>query len=167
MRRLASAFGVLLALLSGCASTDRETLRATQGPTADQIHLARFLLGYGREPTWEEDQAWKAEFERRLSAYVARNPELRTSPRLSELRVERRVSVGMTRGEVTLLLEQPLAVRTDEAAMKAAAGTFWPEVAKRQPRELWVYPQGWHLFFDADHVADITVTGRDSIESLR
>ena len=155
---------VLLAAgaLAGCASVG-EVQRATQGPTADEVWLARFVQGYGRLPTFDEKVAWKDGLESRILAYLSRRPELATSPRASQFRFQRSVMVGMQKDEVVLLLEQPDAVTSDEAAMRAAAGRFWAPVG-RHAKEMWTYPPGWRLYFDGDRLVDVIVADRSPLE---
>jgi len=54
-------------------------------------------------------------------------------------------------------------VTADAERMKASAAIFWPEVSK-QAKEMWTYPSGWSLYFDADRLVDITVKGKPPIE---
>jgi hypothetical protein len=152
-----------LALLAGCASQKDTVQRATEGPTADEIYLARFLKGYGRGPTFDETAAWREDFDKRVSAYITRQPGMVASPRVSQFRVQRRVAVGMTREEVTVLVGLPDAVVSDEKLMETAARQFWPEV-KTHAKEMWTYPAGWQLYFDGDRLADLTVIGRQPLE---
>ncbi len=94
---------------------------------------------------------------------MTKHPDIATSPRASQFRFERRVDLGMNKEEVTLLLGAPDAVTADAERMKASAAIFWPEVSK-QAKEMWTYPSGWSLYFDADRLVDITVTGKPPIE---
>ena len=151
--------GAVLAL-AGCATgKDSEVQRATEGPTAEEIYMARFAGDYGRLPTFDETLAFRAALDDRVAAYLSRHPDLSTSTRASQFTFHRRAAVGMTRDEVTLLLGAPL-VHTDEAArMAAAAGHFWPAVAANA-REMWTYPGRWSLYFDGDRLVDITVAGK-------
>ena len=148
--------------LSGCASVG-EVQRATQGPTADDVWVARFVQGYGRLPTFDEEIAWKEGLESRVLAYLSRRPEVATSPRASRFRFQRNVMVGMQKDEVVLLLEQPDTVTSDEAAMRAAAGRFWEPIG-RHAKEMWTYPSGWRLYFDGDRLVDLIVADRRTLE---
>lgn len=98
-----------------------------------------------------------------MSDYLSKHPDIATSPRASQFRFERRVDLGMSKEEVTLLLEVPDAMTADAERMKASAAIFWPEVSK-QAKEMWTYPSGWSLYFDADRLVDITVSGKPPIE---
>jgi hypothetical protein len=158
-----AAIPALVLALGACASTADSVQRATEGPTAEEIHRARFVRGYGRVPTFDESVAWRDELDRRVAEYLIRRPEVGTSPRASQFRFQRRVSVGMSQEEVTLLLGAPDGVTTDEAAMRTAAGRFWPEVGT-QAKEMWAYPGGWRLYFEAGRLVDLTVLGKPPLD---
>lgn len=137
--------------------------RATVGPSADEVFHARFLRGYAREPTFEENTKFRDDLDRRVGQYLAQNPQIGTSPRASQFTFQRRVDVGMTKPEVTLLLGQPDTTSQDPALMSAAAKTFWTEIGKRA-KEMWRYPSGWALYFDADRLVDLTVARKTPLE---
>ena len=121
------------------------------------------VRGYARLPTFDETSKFRDDLARRVSDYLTKHPAIATSPRASQFRFERRVDLGMNKEEVTLLLGAPDAVTADAERMKASAAIFWPEVSK-QAKEMWTYPSGWSLYFDADRLVDITVTGKPPIE---
>ena len=151
-------------VLGGCASINEVPVqRATIGPRADSIYNARFVRGYARLPTFDETSKFRDDLARRVSDYLSKHPDIATSPRASQFRFERRVDLGMSKEEVTLLLEVPDAMTADAERMKASAAIFWPEVSK-QAKEMWTYPSGWSLYFDADRLVDITVRGKPPIE---
>jgi hypothetical protein len=149
--------------LVACATFGADVQRTTQGPTADEVWMARFVQGYGRLPTFDEQVTWKDSFETRILAFLSRRPEVATSTRASQFRFERRVVVGMNRDEVVALLEQPDAVTSDVATMRAAAGRFWEPIAARA-KEMWSYPPGWRLYFDGDRLVDVVVAGRSPLD---
>src|SRR5439155_24790431 len=91
--------------LSGCASGGAALQRATQGPTADEVWLARFFQGYARWPTFDEKVAWKDGFESRVLAYLSRRPEVATSPRAGQFRLQRAVMDGRTKDAEVLFWE--------------------------------------------------------------
>lgn len=153
---------ILLLALAGCATADT-VQRATEGPTAEEIWRARFVRSYGRLPTFDEATAWRGEIDLQIANYLTRHPEVGTSPRVSQFRFHRRVSVGMSKEEVTLLVGVPEAVTSDEATMQAAARQFWPEI-KRRAREMWLYPAGWQFYFEGDRLVDLTVFGQRPLE---
>lgn len=149
--------------LAGCGGLmTSDVQRASEGPTADEVYRARFVRGYARVPTFDEEAAFRAELDRRLNDYLRRHPELATSPRLSQFRFHRRVAVGMTREEVLLLLGPADAATTDRKAMEAIAKPFWPAIRDRAG-EMWAYPGGWQLYLDGDRLADITVVGKEPL----
>src|SRR2546422_5707491 len=80
--------------LSGCASGGAMQ-RATQGPAADEGWGARFVQGYGRLPTFDEQVAWKEGLEARGLADLSRRAELAATTRGSPVPVQRRVLVGV------------------------------------------------------------------------
>jgi hypothetical protein len=158
------AAGALLAL-AGCTSTLGEVplQRATVGPSADEIFNARFARGYARLPSFDETNKFRDDLDRRVGEYLAKNPQIATSPRASQFRFERRVDVGMSKPEVTLLLGPPDTTTSDPALMKANAAPFWPEIGRRA-QEMWRYPSGWSLYFEGDRLVDLTVKGKYPIE---
>lgn len=158
---------VIIGALAACATTDvqqsTEVQRATQGPTADEVWMARFVHGYGRFPTFDEKVAWKEGLEARIMTFLSQRPELATSPRASQLRFQRSVVVGMQKDEVAVLLEQPDATTSDLAEMRIAAGKFWEPIGAHA-KEMWRYPPGWRLYFDGDRLTDMVVAGRAPLE---
>lgn len=121
--------------------------------------MSRFAQGYGRPPTFEESAAFRVELEQRVSDYLAKHPDINTSTRASHFTFHRRVAVGMTKEEVTLLAGLPEEATRDEAPMQTAARQFWPAV-KQRAKEMWVYPGGWQFYFDDDRLVDLTVFGK-------
>ena len=161
----ASVVLLVAVAIAGCASLGigNDVQRTTQGPTADDVWMARFVQGYGRLPTYDEQIAWKEGLETRILAFLSRRPEIATSPRASQFRFQRSVVVGMQKDEVTALLEQPDAVTSDAAAMRTAAGRFWEPIGARA-KEMWTYPPGWRLYFEGDRLIDMVVAGRSPLE---
>jgi hypothetical protein len=125
--------------------------------------MTRFVRGYGRIPTFDEQEAWRADFDRRVSDYLVKHPEVGTSPRASQFRFHRRVAVGMNKDEVKLLVGSADMVTADPAVMEAAARQFWPHI-KERGKEMWVYPGGWQFYFEDDRLVDLTVTGKRGID---
>ncbi len=148
--------------LAGCAATEM-VQRTTEGPTAAEIWRARFVRGYGRLPTFDESDAWRQQLDEHVAAYLQSHPEVGVSPRVSQFRFHRRVSVGMSKEEVTLLVGAPDGITFDEGTMRAAAQQFWPEV-KQRAQEMWRYPGGWQFYFQGDRLVDLTVFGQRPIE---
>jgi hypothetical protein len=151
---------IVVAILGGCASGSSEDIqRTTEGPTASEVFTTRFLDGYGRSPTFDESTAFRVDLDERISDYMVKHPDLATSPRASQFTFQRRISLGMTREEVVLLVGVPDETTLDQALMQEAARQFWPAV-KEHAKEMWVYPGGWHLYFDGDRLIDLTVSGK-------
>jgi hypothetical protein len=164
---LAAARRLVVALVAlsvaGCATSsgpsDKDVQRATEGPTANEVFMSRFLEGYGRLPTFEESAAFRVDLEQRVSEYLGKHPELSTSPRASQFTFHRRISVGMSKEEVALLAGAPKDTTEEKEPMRTAARQFWPAV-KQRAKEMWVYPGGWQFYFDGDRLVDLTVFGK-------
>ena len=150
---------VALAILAGCATARDDVQRVTEGPTAEEIFAARFQAGFKRQPTFDETTAFRTQMDERTSRYLSRNPEVASSPRASRLRFTRRVSVGMSKAEVLLLMGEPDATTQDVAVMQRAAGSLWPAIHQRAI-EMWSYPGSWRLYFDGSRLVDLTVVGQ-------
>jgi hypothetical protein len=153
--------------LAACATTDEEksvdVQRATQGPTAEEVWMARFVKGYDRLPTFDEKVTWKEGLETRILTFLSKRPDIATSPRSRQLRFERSVVVGMQKDEVVLLLDQPDASTSDATAMRAGAGRFWAPIGAHA-KEMWTYPPGWRLYFEGDRLVDMVVAGRSPLQ---
>lgn len=152
---------VLLWAAAGCAAMKTDNVqRTTEGPTAEEIFAARFVAGYNRQPTFDETTTFRVEMEQRITDYFTRRPDVASSPRASQIRFARRVSVGMSRDEVLLLVGEPMSSTRDPAVMREAAGSFWPFVQERA-QEMWTYPASWRFYFDgAQLLVDLTYVGR-------
>ena len=163
-RSIGGRLALVILALAGCATFgDRDVQRATEGPTAGEIYMTRFVRGYGRIPTFDEEEAWRADLDRRISDYLVKHPDVGTSPRAAQFRFHRRIAVGMNKEEVKLLVGSAEVVTTDPAVMEASARQFWPHI-KERGKEMWVYPGGWQLYFEDDRLVDLTATGRPPIE---
>ena len=145
------ALGVLL---GGCAVFTIDQ-RASEGPTAEDVWKERFKLINGRSPTFADTSGFQEELDERVREFLRRNPEVANSYRVGNLRLFRRVIVGMTKEEVRLLLGTPQDVTDDAARMEALARRWWPTV-KPNAKEAWTYPAGWTLYFDGNTLADMT-----------
>jgi hypothetical protein len=155
----ALAVGLALLAAAGCGAFARdEVQRVTEGPTAEDIFAARFAAGYKRQPTFDETTSFRAEMDQRIADYFARRPDIAATPRASQLRSARRVSVGMVKDEVLLLAGEPMAGTRDTAQMRDAAKDFWPAVQGRA-QEMCTYPGTWQFFFNGDQLVDLTYVG--------
>jgi len=154
--RHACSAATLLVVLVGCAALPPQDRRAAQGPSAEEIWTARVMLATGHEPSFDEKQRWDDQMDQRISQYLARHPELANSLGVTTLRITRQVTVGMEKDLVLLLLGPPAQGAKDAAEVEKFARTFWPLVKANNPKEVWLYPQGWRLFLDDTRVVDIT-----------
>jgi hypothetical protein len=152
------------ALLVGCALRAPIEQRTTQGPTAEQLWAWRMKSELGREPSFDERRHFDEEMELRIGRYLSAHPDDANSLRVSAFRFDRRVSVGMSRDQVAILLGPPVAETGDPATMAREARRFWPEIQPRA-RAAWTYPLGWTVYFGEEaRVVDITrfhAPGRD------
>ncbi|MBI3029284.1 MAG: hypothetical protein HYY64_07240 [Candidatus Rokubacteria bacterium] len=139
--------------LGGCALFTIDQ-RATEGPTAQDVWKERFKMDNGRGPSFSETQGFEDQMDAQVQEFLRKNPDVANSYRVSNLRLVRQVMVGMTKGEVTLLLGKPQDMTDDAARMEALARRWWPAV-KPNAKEAWVYPGGWTLYFDGNAVTDI------------
>lgn len=154
--RLCRAVTVLILAglwLGGCATTTE--LRTTDGPTAEDVWKERFRAVNGRSPGFTEKQTFDDQMDVRVREFLAKNPQVANSLRVSNLRFLRQTTVGMTKDEIKLLLGMPQGVTDNPAQMESLARKFWPLV-KPQAKEAWSYPGGWTLYFDGDTLTDVT-----------
>jgi hypothetical protein len=142
--------------VAACAPAKEIVRRMPDGPGAEQVYVARFVRDYGRPPTYAERTTWRDGLDLRIDQYLARHPDIGTSPRTTLLRFDRRVAPEMTQEEVRLLLEAPDLRTTDRAAMAPAAAELWTQLAP-QVKEMWEYPGGWCVYFDGPHVTAVTL----------
>jgi hypothetical protein len=156
MRSFGLALGFLLlgVLLGGCAFFTIDQ-RATEGPTAQDVWKERFQLVNGRGPSFSETQDFEEQMDGQVREFLMKNSEVANSYRVTNLRIFRQVTVGMTKEEVTLLLGKPQDVTDDAARMEVLARRWWPSV-KPNAKEAWVYPGGWTLYFDGDALTEMT-----------
>ena len=70
----------LLVALAACAQMPALDKRAIQGPTAEEIWTAMVMLTTGREPSFDEKRQWDDQMDRRLSQFLAQNPQIASSP---------------------------------------------------------------------------------------
>jgi hypothetical protein len=142
--------------LAACAALGRPLeQRTTHGPSADEFFILRTLLANGREPTFDERRYWEDQLDEQIGRYLRGHPEAASSLDVSTFRFYRRAAVGMTKGQITILLGTPQVTTTDQAEMEKLARKFWPDL-KTRAKEAWSYPLGWSLYFADDRVVDIT-----------
>jgi hypothetical protein len=150
----ALALVALTLMLGACAGRTTEQ-RTTQGPTAEEFWLYRMMLTNGREPNFDERRHWQNDIEDQIGKYLREHPEAANSLEVSTFRFYRRVTVGMTKDQVVILLGRPTKVTTEAAEIEKAARKYWPDV-KDRAKEAWAYPMGWFFYFADDRVVDIT-----------
>jgi hypothetical protein len=153
MRTLVVAACVMI-VAAGCASAPLEQ-RTTQGPTAEQVYVARVYAQNGRQPTFEERGHWRQQLDREIARYLTQHPEIANSFDVQAFRFTKQVTVGMTAEQTTILLGPPTATVTDDAELEKVARKYWPDI-KGKATEAWVYPGGWNVFVGEGRVVDIT-----------
>jgi hypothetical protein len=130
--------------------------RTTQGPNSKDFFLARTAIETGREPSFEERRHWDNQIEDRIADYLREHPEAANSVDVSTFRFERRVVVGMSKEQVSILIGEPVAMTQDPQEMEKLARQHWPGVRTRKVTEAWTYPEGWQLYFAGEKLVDIT-----------
>jgi hypothetical protein len=151
----------VLSLVAGCTSMNRVEHRTTQGPTAREMWLVRMLLQNGREPTFDERQSWQDQLDLKIARWLTDHPEDANALGVANFRFDRRVAVGMSKEQILMLIDSPIAITSDEGEMEKLARRFWP-LLKGNVTEAWVYPQGWNLYFAGPRLVDITQYGPGS-----
>jgi hypothetical protein len=158
-RAFASSVGVVAIVavaVAGCAlAKPGVEQRTTQGPTAEDMFKLRSVYANGREPNFEERHQWDAQMEQKISAYLSEHPDKANALNVSNFRFLRQVSVGMDQEQVMILLGAPAEVSDNQMRMEQVARGYWSEI-KGNATTVWVYPQGWAIYFAGQKVVDIT-----------
>ena len=134
-------------LVSGCATATPMIEQTTRGPIAQEIQVARSFAANGRDLGWDEKRHYEEDLEERVFKYLREHPELENEPRYSTFRFWRQVSIGSTKEEVKVLLNDPDERTIDPALMATLARRHWSQV-QGKAKEAWVYPLGWVLYVD-------------------
>jgi len=134
-------------LVGACASKQPIIEQTTRGPIAQEIQIARSFAANGRDMGWDEKRHYEEELEEKVFKYLREHPELQNESRYSTFRFWRQVSIGSTREEVKVLLDDPDERTIDPALMAAMARRHWSQV-QGKAKEAWVYPLGWVLYVD-------------------
>jgi len=134
-------------LVSACASTPPVIEQTTRGPIAQEIQLARSFNANGRDMSWDEKRHYEEELEEKVFKYLREHPEFQNESRYSTFRFWRQVSIGSTKDEVKVLLNDPDERTIDPALMASMARRHWSQV-QGKAKEAWVYPLGWVLYID-------------------
>jgi hypothetical protein len=142
---------------AGCGMVAKQAVeqRSTSGPTAEQMLNQRMIAESGREPTFEEKRQWDLQMEEKIGAYLRAHPDRANAIDVSTFRFLRQVAVGMDKEQVLILLGPPKSVSGDQAEMEKIARGYWSSI-KGNATEVWVYPQGWNMFFAGQRLVDIT-----------
>ena len=148
MRALRMVVVVVAGFVVGaCATAPPVIEQTTRGPIAQEIHIARSFAANGREPGWDEKRHYEEELEEKVFKYLREHPDLQNETRYSTFRFWRQVSVGSTKDEVKVLLEDHDERTIDPALMASLARRHWSQV-QGKAKEAWVYPLGWVLYID-------------------
>jgi len=134
-------------LVSACASSPPIIAQTTRGPIAQEIQIARSFNANGRDMSWDEKRHYEEELEEKVFKYLREHPEFQNESRYSTFRFWRQVSIGSTKDEVKVLLNDPDERTIDPALMASMARRHWSQV-QGKAKEAWVYPLGWVLYID-------------------
>ena len=149
MARVLRTAGLMAAgLLAGaCAAGQPVVENTTRGPMATEMHIARSFAANGREPGWDEKRQFEDQLEEKVFKYLREHPEIENDARYSNFRFWRQVSVGSTKEEVRILLDEPDQRTIDPALMASLSRRHWSQV-QTKAKEAWLYPLGWVLYMD-------------------
>jgi len=149
MARVVRAAGLMAAgLLAGaCAARQPVVENTTRGPLAAEMHIVRSYNANGREPGWDEKRQFEDQLEDKVFKYLREHPEIENESRYSSFRFWRQVSIGSTKEEVRILLDEPDQRTIDPALMASLSRRHWSQV-QTKAKEAWVYPLGWVLYMD-------------------
>ena len=148
MRALRLAGVVTAALMAvACATPQPVVEQTTRGPIAQELQIARSYAANGRDMGWDEKRHYEEQMEEKVFKYLREHPELQNETRYSTFRFWRQVSVGSTKEEVKVLLDDPDERTIDPALMASLARRHWSQV-QGKAKEAWVYPLGWVLYID-------------------
>ena len=144
-------------LVGGCATAPPVIEQTTRGPIAQEIQIARSFAANGRDLGWDEKRHYEEDLEERVFKYLREHPELENEPRYSTFRFWRQVSIGSTKEEVKVLLNDPDERTIDPALMASLARRHWSQVQVKA-KAAWVYPLGWVLYVDDKAVVSMIRT---------
>ena len=161
MRALRLAGVVAAGLMAvACATPQPVVEQTTRGPIAQELQIARSYAANGRDMGWDEKRHYEEQLEEKVFKYLREHPELQNETRYSTFRFWRQVSVGSTKEEVKVLLDDPDERTIDPALMASLARRHWSQV-QGKAKEAWVYPLGWVLYIDDKAVVSmIRVRGK-------
>ena len=158
MRALRLAGVVAAGLMAvACATPQPIVEQTTRGPIAQELQIARSYAANGRDMGWDEKRHYEEQMEEKVFKYLREHPELQNETRYSTFRFWRQVSVGSTKEEVKVLLDDPDERTIDPALMASLARRHWSQV-QGKAKEAWVYPLGWVLYIDDKAVVSMIRT---------
>src|SRR5262245_31619903 len=129
--------------------------RTPQGPTAENMFKYRSVGMNGREPNFDERQQWDWAIEQKISEYLRKHPDKANALNVSTFRFLRQVTRGMDRERVLLLRGPQLGLRGTPVRMEPIAPRYGPAI-QGNATTVWVYFQGWAIYFAGQNVVDIT-----------
>ena len=158
MRALRLAGVVAAGLVAGACATPQPIIEQTmRGPIAHEIQIARSFAANGRDMGWDEKRHYEDQLEEKVFKYLREHPDLQNEARYSTFRFWRQVSVGSTKEEIKVLLDDPDERTIDPALMASLARRHWSQV-QGKAKEAWVYPLGWILYIDDKAVVSMIRT---------
>lgn len=144
MRLMYLSFAALLLAFASCyAFVPYVRKLENSGPDSVNDWANKYDKSQGRYPSNAEKAAIESQLKDKVARYIAANPGL-TDLKKSQLRTLY-VQLGMTKSEVRLFLNRPVAVNRDLKVMAEQADTLWPEL---QPGidESWEYEPYTYYF---------------------
>ena len=133
--------------VGSCATAPPVIEQTTRGPIAQEIQIARSFAANGRDMGWDEKRHYEEQLEEKVFKYLREHPDFQNETRYSAFRFWRQVSIGSTKEEVKVLLEDPDERTIDPALMASLSRRHWSQV-QGKAKEAWVYPLGWVLYVD-------------------
>lgn len=149
MGRVVRVAGLMAAglLVGACAATQPVVENTTRGPMAAEMHVVRSFNANGRSPGWDEKRQFEDQLEEKVFKYLREHPEIENDPRYTTFRFWRQVSIGSTKEEVRILLDEPDQRTIDPALMASLSRRHWSQVQSKA-KEAWLYPLGWVIYMD-------------------
>jgi hypothetical protein len=149
MRWLIRPGGLVVAALfaASCGATVPVLERTSRGPNAEEFFIQQSYVANGRSPNFDEKRVWQDQMDEKVFKYLREHPEVENDARYSSFRFWRQVSIGSTKEEVRILLEEPDQRTIDPALMASLSRRHWSQV-QGKAKEAWVYPLGWVLYLD-------------------
>ena len=129
--------------------------RTPQGPTAENMFKYRSIAMNGREPNFDERTQWDSAIEQKITEHLRAHPDKANAHNVSTFRFLRQVTPGMSQEQVLILLGPPLEISENPMRMEQIARRYWPTI-QGNATTVWVYFQGWAIYFAGQNVVDIT-----------